>query len=197
MSEAQGINRTSDILARLAAAGDNDGLPPVDKWNPEFCGDLNMRIAADGTWFYEGTPIGRKRLVKLFSRILRHDEDGKFYLVTPVEKVGLVVEDAPFLAIEMRTEGTGEGQQILFRTNVDDWVKTGRAHPLRFGKDLASGAPKPYVLVRGRLEALVARAVYYDLVALGVEHEVAGELWFGVWSSGAFFAMARAGELAG
>jgi uncharacterized protein len=201
MKEVKPAPSTNIDLSRLAKAGGQEGtgsgLPPVELWNPEFCGDLNMRIALDGTWFYEGTPIGRKRLVKLFSRILRHDEDGKYYLVTPVEKVGLIVEDAPFIGVEMRVEGEGENQVLQFRTNVDDWVRVDPDHALRFEVDPASGGLKPYVLVRGRLEALVARAVYYDLAALGVEHIVAGVKWYGVWSCGIFFPMARADDLAG
>jgi len=187
-------------LSRFAKAGDgpsdSSGLPPVHLWNPEFCGDLNMRIAVDGTWFYEGTPIGRKRMVKLFSRILRHDEDGKFYLVTPVEKVGLQVEDAPFVGVEMRIQGEGADQILQFRTNVDDWVSVDKDHPLRFEVDPVSDGLKPYVLVRARLEALISRAVYYDLAALGVEHNIDEETWFGVWSSGVFFKMALADDLA-
>jgi hypothetical protein len=188
-------------LSRFAKAGgeagEYSGLPPVHLWNPEFCGDLNMRIAVDGTWFYEGTPIGRKRLVKLFSRILRHDEDGKYYLVTPVEKVGLEVEDAPFLGVEMRIQGEGKDQVLQFRTNVDDWVEVDGDHPLRFEVDPVSNGLKPYVLVRARLEALISRAVYYDLAALGCEHNIDNEVWFGVWSCGVFFKMALAGDLDG
>ena len=188
-------------LSRFAKAGgeqgEHSGLPPVHLWNPEFCGDLNMRIAVDGTWFYEGTPIGRKRLVKLFSRILRHDEDGKYYLVTPVEKVGLRVEDAPFVGVEMRVEGEGADQMLQFRTNVDDWVSVDKDHPLRFEVDPVSNGLKPYVLVRARLEALISRPVYYDLAALGVEHNIDKEMWFGVWSNGDFFKMAPVSDLAG
>lgn len=200
MKDKKHISAGKFDLAHLAKAsgeaGAEDGLPPVHLWNPEFCGDLNMRIAVDGTWFYEGTPIGRKRLVKLFSRILRHDDD-QFFLVTPVEKIGLQVEDAPFIAVEMLVEGTGDNQVLQFRTNVDDWVKIDKDHPLRFEIDAASDGLKPYVLVRARLEALVTRAVYYDLAALGVEHMVEGDTWFGVWSGGVFFKMALAEGLAG
>ena len=139
MNDAEQQPDQADLLARFGGAGDGhedaQALPPVDQWNPAFCGDLNMRIARDGTWFYEGTPIGRKRLVRLFSRILRHDEDGKYYLVTPVEKVGIEVEDAPFIGVEMKRSGAGIDQDIAFRTNVDDWVRADRDHPLRFDED--------------------------------------------------------------
>lgn len=160
-----------------------DRLPPVDTWNPPYCGDIGMRIARDGVWHYQGSPIGRKPMVKLFSRVLRRDEDGRFYLVTPVEKVDVAVDDAPFLAVEMDVSGSGADQSLIFRTNVDDAVRCGSANPLRFVAEEASGGLKPYVLVRGRLEALVTRAVYYDLVEIAVEHRSQT----GIWSDGAFF----------
>ncbi len=165
--------------------------PPVHLWNPPYCGDIGMRIAADGTWFYAGSPIGRKPLVKLFASVLRKDEDGRTYLVTPVEKVLVTVEDAPFMAVEMSVEGGGREQTLHLRSNTDDWVTCGPEHPLRFGADLRTGGPKPYLLMRGRLEALFTRALYYDLVALAcIERE-----HFGVWSGGQFFAMAPASAL--
>ena len=173
------------------ATGRAKGLPPVHLWNPPFCGDLDMRIAADGTWFYMNSPIGRKPLFKLFSSVLRHDEDGKYYLVTPVEKCGIRVDDAPFLAIRMKTEGVGKSQVISFETNVDDEVVVNKEHPLRFETEAGTSGLKPYVLVRARLEALVSRALFYDLVAKGT---IEGE-WFGVWSSGEFFPMQRADEI--
>lgn len=179
-----------------AAAKKSKTLPPVHLWNPPFCGDLDMRIARDGTWYYMKSPIGRKRLVRLFSTVMRHDEDGKYYLVTPVEKVGITVEDAPFLAVHMRVEGKGDQQVLHFTTNVDDDVTVDEAHPLRFEVETENDGLKPYVLVRGRLEALVNRAVLYDLVALGCEVEVAGEMQFGVWSSGQFYPMASAKDVA-
>jgi uncharacterized protein len=173
------------------ATGRAKGLPPVHLWNPPFCGDLDMRIAADGTWFYMNSPIGRKPLFKLFSSVLRHDEDGKYYLVTPVEKCGIQVDDAPFLAIRMNAEGEGKSQVISFETNVDDEVVVNKEHPLRFETEAGTSGLKPYVLVRARLEALVSRALFYDLVAKG---NVEGD-WFGVWSSGEFFPMQRADEI--
>lgn len=163
------------------------GIPPVERWNPEFCGDLDMEIKADGTWFYMGTPIGRKQLVRLFSTVLRKDEDGKTYLVTPVEKVGIRVEDAHFIAVEMEVSGEGERQALTFRTNVGDVVTADAQHPLRFVVEPESGGLKPYVLVRGRLEALIARSVMYDLVALGEEIEINGVQTFAVRSGGMVF----------
>ncbi len=184
-------------LERVARAAGAKGIPPVEKWEPEFCGDLDIRIARDGTWFYLGSPIGRKPLVRLFSSVLRKDADGRTYLVTPVEKIGISVEDAPFLAVEMAVEGEGEGQRIGFRTNVDDFVEVDADHPLRFEIEKESGGLKPYVLVRGRLEALVVRSVFYDLVELGDERAVDGTVMFGIWSRGTFFPMAPADSLAG
>ena len=172
------------------------GLPPVHLWNPEFCGDIDMRIARDGTWFYMGTPIGRERLVRLFSTILRHDEDGKYYLVTPVEKVGIRVDDAPFLAVGMAVEGEGREQVLRFTTNAGDETAAGADHPMRFVIDRETGEPAPYVHVRARLEALINRAVFYDLVELGVEEEHEGRRWFGVWSGGVFFPFMPAEEMA-
>jgi len=170
------------------------GPPPVHLWNPPFCGDIDMRIARDGTWFYEGTPIGRTALVKLFASVLRRD-DNDYFLVTPVEKVRIQVDDAPFLAVEMRAEGGEAAQTLHFRTNVDDWVTAGADHPLRFEPG-ASGGLKPYVHIRGQLWGLVGRAVFYDLVALGSERQIDGRGMFGVVSAGSFFPMAPAAEIA-
>lgn len=172
-------------LEALLKAQAGDRLPPVERWNPPYCGDIGMAIRRDGTWTYQGSPIGRKPLVRLFSRVLRRDEDGKTYLVTPAEKVDVAVEDAPFLAVEMEVTGTGADQRLVFRTNVDDVVACGPDHPLRFVVEEGSGGLKPYLSVRGRLEALVTRAVYYDLVELAVER---GNT-LGVWSNGLFFEM--------
>src|SRR4051794_40489064 len=177
--------------AKNAAAG--KGLPPVHLWNPPFCGDLDMRIASDGTWFYQGTPIGRPALVRLFSTILKR-EDGKHFLVTPVEKVGIKVDDAPFLAVEMQREETGQGPSLRFRTNVDDWVDCDCAHRLRF-EAAADGGLTPYLHVRADLWAKVTRALYYDLVDMGEERVVDGRAMFGVASAGEFFAMAGAEQV--
>jgi len=178
-------------LKGLSAARAAKGPPPVHLWNPPFCGDIDMRIAADGTWFYMNSPIGRKPLVQLFASVLRHDGDGKYYLVTPVEKVGIRVEDAPFTAVRMAVEGEGPTQSIRFETNVDDEVPVDAAHPLRFVEEEGTGGLKPYVLVRARLEALVSRALFYDLAAAGTVEDG----WFGVWSSGQFYPMQKAAEI--
>ena len=158
-------------LARLVEALGTDakrkGPPPVERWNPDYCGEIDMRIARDGTWFYMGTPINRPALVKLFATVLRKDPE-RHVLVTPVERVGIEVEDAPFLAVEMAVEGEGDGRQIAFRTNVDDVVQVGPGHPLRFEQGAGCGV-KPYVRIRGDLWALVTRALAHDLLALGEE----------------------------
>jgi len=160
------------------------GPAPVEKWNPPYCGDIGMKIRTDGVWLYQGSPIGRMPLVKLFAGVLRKDADGKHYLVTPAEKVDVDVADAPFLAVEMEVRGSGQAQSLTFRTNVDDIVTAGPEHPLRFAVEPGSQGLKPYLLVRGRLEALVTRAVYYDLVELALD-EGKG---LGLWSAGTFFA---------
>jgi hypothetical protein len=183
----------SALISRATRAG--KGLPPVERWNPDFCGDLDMEIRADGTWFYLGTPIGRMPLVQLFSTVLRKDADGKTYLVTPVEKVGIRVVDAPFIAVEMSVTGKGAGQVITFRTNVGDVVEVGPEHPLRFVDEDQTGGLKPYVLVRGRLEALVARPVMYELVEHGEEIEVDGKMMFAVRSRGEIYPIMPAERL--
>ncbi len=177
-----------ELIRRAAPSG--RGLPPVENWEPDYCGAIDMRIAADGSWYYMGTPINREALVRLFSTVLRHDADGGFYLVTPVEKIGITVEDAPFMAVEMHAEGTGKGQTLTFRTNVGDVVVTGAEHPIRFALEADTGGLKPYIHVRGRLEAKLARPLLYELAELAVEREdETGETRFGVWSGGSFFAM--------
>jgi hypothetical protein len=181
-----------DGLTRAARGAATKGLPPVHLWNPPFCGDLDMRIASDGTWFYLGTPIGRPALVKLFSTVLKR-EDGKYFLVTPVEKVGIRVDDVPFLAVEMEREGEGAARKLGFRTNVDDWVPCDRDHRLRFEAS-ADGGLTPYLHVRSDLWAKVTRALYYDLVEMGEMRIVDGHEMFGVMSGGEFFAMADAAQ---
>lgn len=198
-TQAPGLARATDsagleaLISRAARAG--KGAAPVDKWNPEFCGDLDMEIKADGTWFYMGTPIGRMPLVQLFSSVLRKDEDGRTYLVTPVEKVGIRVEDAHFLAVEMDVSGKGEGQTLTFRTNVGDVVEAGPEHPLRFVDEDETGGLKPYLHVRGRLEALVARPVMYQLAEIGEEIEVDGSAMFCLRSKGEVFPVMPIAEL--
>jgi hypothetical protein len=183
-----------DALAQAARTAARRGPPPVHLWNPPFCGDLDMRIAADGTWFYLKTPIGRPALVKLFASVLKREAD-KYFLVTPVEKCGIVVEDAPFLAVELKAEVEPAGQTLHFRTNVDDWVACGAERALRFEPELDTGGLKPYLHVRRGLWAKVTRALFYDLVELGEERDVDGQQMFGVVSSGVFFAMAPAASL--
>jgi uncharacterized protein len=173
-------------LEALVASVARQSLPPVDSWNPPYCGDIGLRIRRDGSWLYQNSPIGRTALVKLFASVLRRDSDGKHYLVTPVEKILVAVDDAPFLAVEMIVTGHGSQQQLAFRTNVDDVVVCEPHHPIRFEIEPGSGGLKPYVLVRGRLEALVSRAVYYDLMTLSAEHPTKPGL-LGLWSSNSFY----------
>ena len=178
---------TKDSLGAIVKQIEGQKHPPVHLWNPEFCGDLDMRIARDGTWFYLGSPIGRKPLVKLFSGVIRYDDDGKYYLVTPVEKIGITVDDAPFVAVEMFVEGEGRERIISFRTNVDDFVIVDGDHPFRIEIDPKTKEPSPYVRVRANLEALINRPVFYDLVNLAGEENIEGKARFGFWSSGQFF----------
>lgn len=175
-------------LQREASAG--RGLPPVEKWHPAHCGDIDIRIARDGTWFHQGSPIGRKELVRLFSTILRKDLDG-FVLVTPGEKMRIVVEDVPFIAVLMDVEGTGRTQKLIFTTNVGDVVEAGAANPIRVETDPATGEPAPYVHVRKGLEARIARAVFYQLADLSVTGEGEHAGYLGVWSDGRFFRLGR------
>lgn len=175
---------------RAAAQAGKKGPPPVHLWNPPFCGDIDMRIARDGTWFYMGTPIGRKELVNLFASIIRRDDD-RYYLVTPVEKVGITVDDAPFVAIDFDQDG----DSLHFLTNVGDTVKAGPDHPIRVMRDAQTGEPSPYVLIRANLEALIDRKSFYRLVDLGETAEMDGVDWFGVRSNGVFFPIIPAAEL--
>jgi hypothetical protein len=168
-------------IARLAAGA---RLPPVDRWQPAHCGDSEMRIARDGTWYHQGTPIGRSEMVRLFSTILRREPDGRFVLVTPAEKLDIAVDDAPFVAVEMKAEGDGTDARLAFRLNTGELVAAGPDHPLRVVD--ADNGPRPYLHVRGGLEALLVRPVFYELAdraAPGPGGTV------GVWSDGAFFAM--------
>lgn len=174
--------------ALLRSAGEGTVLSPVEHWDPPYCGDIGLKIRANGVWIYQGSPIARPALVKLFASILRKDADGRTYLVTPSEKVDVGVEDAPFLAVEMAISGSCQSQALTLRTNVDDVVQVDQAHPLRFQASPPDGGLKPYVTVRGRLEALLTRAVYADLVALTVTHDDGAAL--GVWSGGIWWRMA-------
>ena len=192
----EAANALMKIVADAEKAGDPKsgarGLPPVHLWEPDYCGDIGMKIARDGQWYYDNSPIGRKKLVRLFSTILRHDDDGEHYLVTPAEKIRIEVEDAPFIATLMTVSGKGREQVLRFETNVGDFTDAGPDHALRFEIDAASGEPSPYVHVRARLDALIARAVFYDLVELAEVYD--GQ--FGVWSNGLFFPISSA-EAAG
>jgi hypothetical protein len=170
--------------------------PPVATWNPPFCGNIDMKIAADGTWFYQKTPIGRPALVKLFASILKREDDN-YFLVTPVEKVGIAVEDAPFLAVEMSVDRGTSARTLRFRTNVDDMVEAGPGHALRFEPEPDTGGLKPYLHVRRDLWAKVTRALFYDLVELGEERNLGGKPMFGVVSKGEFFPMAEASAVRG
>jgi hypothetical protein len=181
-------------IAQSARREGGKGLPPVHLWDPPFCGDLDMRIATDGTWFYLKTPIGRPALVKLFASVLKRESD-KYFLVTPVEKVGITVDDAPFLAVEMKIEDGAQGRVLNFRTNVDDWVACGADHTLRFEPEAGTGGLKPYLHVRRNLWAKVTRALFYDLVELGEERDIDGQRMFGVTSGDQFFVMAPADSL--
>jgi hypothetical protein len=182
MSKDSLTSPSAEGIAASARAVRAKGLPPVHLWNPPFCGDLDMRIARDGTWFYLGTPIGRPELVRLFSTILRRDGDD-YFLVTPVEKVGITVDDAPFVAVDFEAEGTGAAQTLRFETNVGDHVTAGPDTPIRVTRDPETGEPSPYVLVRANLEALIDRKSFYRLVEIGDRHDG----WFGLWSGGQFF----------
>lgn len=190
MSKDSITTPSAERLADAARAVAGKDLPPVHLWNPPFCGDLDMRIARDGTWFYLGSPITRPGLVRLFSTILRR-EDGKYFLVTPVEKVGITVDDAPFVAVDFEAAGDGDTQVLVFETNVGDKVLAGADTPIRCDIDPATGEPSPYVHVRAGLEALIDRKSFYRLVELGEHHDEA----FGLWSDGVFFPIAASDEV--
>ena len=185
------VTANADSIASAATkAAKGRGPAPVHLWNPSFCGDLDMRIARDGTWFYLGTPIGRKRLVELFSTIIRKDGED-YFLVTPVEKVGIKVDDAPFVAVDFDVQD----KIVTFTTNVGDTVTAGPDNPIRVVLDPDKGEPSPYILVRNNLEALIDRKSFYRLVDQGEAGTVDGVDWFGVWSSGVFFPFIRISEL--
>ena len=174
-------------LAEIARLAEARRLPPVEQWHPAHCGDSAMRIARDGTWFHEGSPIGRPAMVRLFSTILRREPDGSYVLVTPAEKLDILVEEAPFVAVELKSEGAGPDRRLAFRLNTGDLVVAGPDHPLRF-EEQADG-PHPYLLVRTGLEALVARPVYYELAEIALAE---GGDPLGLWSDGAFFPIGAA-----
>lgn len=195
MSSQNSVKLSADSIEKsVKAASKGRGLPPVHLWHPDHSGEMDMRIARDGTWYHEGSPINRPELVRLFSTILRLDDDG-YVLVTPVEKWGITVEDAPFVAVDFDIEGQGQDQVLRFLTNVGDRVAAGPDTPIRVSHD--GPEPAPYVEVRNGLEALIDRKSFYRMVDLGEEREHEGETWFGIWSGGAFFPIQRADELTG
>jgi uncharacterized protein len=198
--EGQTASGGLDAIAGAAKNAAQKGPPPVHLWNPPYCGEIDLRIGSDGTWYYQRTPIGRAALVKLFASVLKREDD-QYYLVTPVEKCGITVDDAPFLAVELKVERpdsrAGRIDQVLhFRTNVDDWVACGPGHDLRFDPELPTGGLKPYLHVRRDLWAKVSRPLFYDLVELGEERDINGTRMFGIASAGEFYAMAPADSLA-
>lgn len=181
-----------DVIARFGGEANLRKKPPVHLWNPPFCGEIDMRIARNGDWYYMGTPIGRPAMVRLFSSILRREPDDSYVLVTPAEKCQIRVDDAPFTAIELTVGGEGQGQLIAFRTNVDDVVPLDAEHPLRVAVNPATGEPSPYILVRDRLEALIGRSVYYELVNMAEETELDGRQIVAVRSAGQWFPLGEA-----
>jgi hypothetical protein len=185
-------------IAGALKSASPQGLPPVHLWNPPYCGEIDMRIASDGTWFYQKTPIGRAALVKLFASVLKREGD-RYFLVTPVEKCGITVDEAPFMAVELAVEAaeSSDRRMLRFRTNVDDWVTCGPDNPLRFEPEPATGGLKPFLHVRRDLWAKVTRTLFYDLVELGEERDVDGARMFGVASGDGFFVMAPADSIAG
>ena len=181
-------------IAASARAAGKGGLPPVHLWNPPDCGDLDIRIARDGTWYYLGTPIGRPELVRLFSTILRKDGD-RYVLVTPVEKVGIQVDDAPFVAVDFTATGSGDAQELTFVTNVGDRSTAGPDHPIRVERDPETGEPAPYIHIRAGLEALIDRKSFYRLVEIGCHRDHDGASWFGLMSGGVFFPIIPSADL--
>jgi len=195
-SESSTDPGAADNLAKAVAKASKGrkGPPPVHLWNPPYCGDLDIRIARNGQWWYLGTPIGRLELVKLFASVLKL-EDGKHFLVTPVEKIGITVDDAPFVAVDFRVERPGPQQVLVFETNVGDETAAGPENPIRVVRDPETGEPSPYVHVRRGLEALIDRKSFYRLVEAGEHRKVDGTRWFGVWSGGEFFAIIPSAEM--
>jgi uncharacterized protein len=185
--------KVQEDLWRALSGGDIAPRPgraplPLESWQPPYCGDIGLKIRGDGTWLYQGSAIRREALVRLFASVLRKEADGRTYLVTPTEKVDVAVEDAPFLAVAMEVKGEGRGQDLVFTTNVGDVVLCGPRHPLRFAEQEPGHGLKPYLLVRGRLEALLTRSLTFDVVTLATgDTSEAGDRRAGVWSGGAFF----------
>lgn len=172
---------------RAMAAGDRVGSSA----RQQFCGEIDIRIGRDGTWFYHGSPIGRKPLVKLFASVLRREDDGDYWLVTPVERGRIKVDEVPFTAVEVNAAGSGPAQTLTFRTNLDDEVTADAEHPIRVAHVADGGEPRPYILVRGRLEARILRPVFYELVELAQMQRIGDEEVYGVWSREQFFPLGR------
>ena len=193
------VKPSAESLAAAATAASGAGagtrsLPPVERWNPPFCGAIDMRIARDGTWFYLGTPIGRPALVRLFSTILTREGDD-YFLVTPVEKVGIRVDDAPFVAVDFTVAGTGRGQNLTFTTQTGDQAAAGPDHPMRVAY-APDGEPAPYIHIRRNLEALIDRKSFYRMIELCRHQPHQGQNWFGLWSGGMFFPVMLSADLA-
>ncbi len=183
----------SEVIRAARSHAEGEGLRPVDKWNPPYCGEMDMVIKADGSWWHEGTRITRQPLIELFASILRKDEDGRTYLVTPVEKIGIQVERAHFIAVRVDKDGAGDDQTLYFTTDMGDVVKAGEDNPIRVETDPETLEPDPYVTVRGRLEAAMTRPVFYELVSYAVEHDTSDGAQLGVMSGGVFFPLGPAG----
>lgn len=181
-----------DRLAELIRHAGSQRYPPVHAWTPEQCGEIDIRIARDGGWYYQGSPIARRRMVRLFASVLKREGDA-YYLVTPVEKLKIAVDDAPYVAVALERHGAGRDQTLAFRTQTDELVIADAEHPIRVETDAGTGAPSPYVHVRDGLEALIARPVYYELAEIALTSTPAGDSP-GVWSRGAFFALSEDGE---
>ncbi|KJZ19570.1 DUF1285 domain-containing protein [Loktanella sp. S4079] len=190
MSTQKIVTPSAESIAQSARAAQKGGLPPVHLWNPPHCGHIDMRIARDGTWFYMGTPIGRPELVRLFSTILRKDGD-EYVLVTPVERVGITVDDAPFVAVDFEQKDDA----LVFETNLGDFAQAGPEHPIRVVRDPQTNEPSPYIHIRADLEALIDRKSFYRLVDVGEHCEHEGAEWFGVRSAGIFFPIIPSAEL--
>ena len=188
------VTPTADNLAATARKASKKGLPPVHLWNPPFCGDLDMRIARDGSWYYLGSPIRREGLVRLFSSILKK-EDNQYFLVTPAEKVGITVDDAPFVAVDFTVRNPGVDQELTFRTHIGDEVTACAEKPIRVELDPKTDEPSPYIMIRADLEALIDRKTFFRLVSIGETNRYDGADWFGVRSKGVFFPIAPAEDL--
>ena len=180
-----------DLMKALADT--DEGQRPVERWNPPYCGEMDMVIKSDGTWWHDGAMITRQPLVKLFASILRKDEDGRTYLVTPVEKIGIQVHRGHFIATRVDAEGEGQGQRLFFTTNLGEVVEAGADNPIRVDTDPETLEPAPFITVRGRLEAALARPVFYELVGLAVERAGRKAAQLGVYAGGEFFPLGPEG----